>query len=66
LANRGVTDNINPEEGLFFIGYHKDKYILEKVILNQLGLNESSSYTDGLLNHMKVKHGNILYVPSML
>jgi hypothetical protein len=28
LANRGLTDNINPEEGLFFLAYHKSTKII--------------------------------------
>lgn len=34
-----ITNNISPEEGIFFMGYHRNPLILEKVILNQLGLN---------------------------
>jgi len=37
LKRRGVTDNINPEEGLFFLAYHKDPAIIEKMMISQLG-----------------------------
>ena len=36
---RNVTDNINPEEGIIFLGYHKNPFTLEKILLNQLGNN---------------------------
>ena len=63
--NRSVTDNINPEEGLFFIAYHKDTRIIQKILLSQLGNNNKTSYDDGLLNHFKVSYGNILYSPNI-
>jgi deferrochelatase/peroxidase EfeB len=62
---RGLTDNTNPEEGIFFIAYHKNPQIIEKIFLNQLGNNDQSSYEDGLLNFFKVDHGNVLYTPSI-
>lgn len=65
VLNRSVTDNINPEEGLMFIAYHKDPYIIEKMMLSQLGNTSNSAYEDGLLNHFKVTHGNLLYTPNI-
>ena len=63
---RNVTDNINPEEGLMFMAYHKDPFTLEKMLLSQLGNNSETAYQDGLLNMLRVDHGNILYTPSIL
>lgn len=65
VVNRSVTDNINPEEGLMFLAYHKNPYIIEKMFLSQLGNTSSSAYEDGLLNHFKVNHGNLLYTPNI-
>lgn len=65
MANRSLTDNINPEEGIMFLGYHKDPYTIEKMILTQLGNNNNSAFDDGLLNHFKVPHGNLLYTPNI-
>jgi len=65
LLRRGVTDNINPEEGLFFLAYHKDPLIIEKMMINQLGNNNEVAFDDGLLNFFNVDHGNILYVPNV-
>jgi hypothetical protein len=35
------------------------------MILSQLGNNSNSAYEDGLLNHFKSTHGNIMYVPNI-
>lgn len=65
LKERAITDNITPEEGLFFLAYHKNPIILERMLLNQLGNNDRNSYEDGLLNFFTVSSGNILYAPNI-
>ena len=49
-----------------FLGYHKNPFTLEKILLNQLGNNSETAYQDGLLNMLRVDHGNILYTPSIV
>ncbi len=49
-----------------FMAYHKDPFTLEKMLLSQLGNNSETAYQDGLLNMLRVDHGNILYTPSIL
>lgn len=65
LKERAITDNITPEEGLFFLAYHKNPLILERMFLTQLGNNDRNSYEDGLLNFFTVSSGNILYAPNI-
>jgi hypothetical protein len=65
IKERSITDNILPEEGIFFLAYHKDPVILEKMYLTQLGNNAKPSYEDGLLNLFTVTSGNILYAPNI-
>jgi hypothetical protein len=61
---RSITNNMTPEQGIVFMGYHRNPQMLEKVILNQLGLNNESEFDDGLLNLFRVRYGGILYTPS--
>ena len=64
-GNRTIMDNINPEEGIVFLGYHKSPHILEKMMAHQLG-HENGKFTDGLLSMFYNSEGNILYVPTLL
>ena len=65
LKRRGVTDNINPEEGLFFLAYHKDPAIIERMMISQLGNTGELAFEDGLLNYFEATHGNVFYVPNV-
>ena len=58
-------DNINPEEGIVFLGYHKNPEIIEKMLANQLG-NVEGRFTDEILKTFTNTNGNILYVPNLL